>query len=74
MKHLQINISYLIYTTGQIQIKIDIIHRKKIQSPSEVRQYYSICSLKTEKRKKKQIIQKIAQRNSKYQDNFGHSF
>ena len=49
MKHLQTNISYLIYhTIGQIQIKMDIIHRKKIQSPCEIR-YYSICSLKTQK-------------------------
>lgn len=75
MKHPQINISYLIYyTTGQIQIKMDIIHRKK---SNHLLRYYSICSLKTEKgtrnrssKKKK----KTAQRNSKYQDKFDHGF
>lgn len=38
------NISYLIYTTGQIQIKMD----KNPITQVEVRQDYTICSLKRE--------------------------
>ena len=69
-KHPQINISYLIYTIGQIQIKMD---KNPITFGSKAGLHYLLIKDREEEEETRSS-KKIAQRNSKYQVNFGLFF